>query len=101
MKYTIIALLFIGCGQPTTSRFIPQENIGKADSFIVRQMQPLVVSNRNDDEDYDDFLFQAKRNALDLYGRDTVGWWDDNGFTPYALCTESQKREIMERLNAK
>lgn len=90
-----IALLVVGCGvNVTTERVIPKENQEKAREFILEQMAPLQrMGTRSEDEDYDGFLAQAKRNALELYGRDTIGVWD-NKFRPYGLCTAEERAEL-------
>lgn len=95
----ILLLMLIACNVETTQRVIPKENQAKADSFIVRQMATIKITQRNDDEDLEDFLYQAKQNALELYGKDTLGIYNktDGDFIPYDKCTPSQKESLRER----
>ena len=102
MKITFVLclLLLIGCEHIVTEKTIPERNIAKADSFIIRQIETIKVSQRGEDEDFEDFLLQAKNNALELYGVDTLGIYSSQtGFTPYAKCTPEQKADMKERLN--
>ena len=93
----LMVLFLIGCDQVSVRRIIPKENIAKADSFIIRQMQTIKIIERYENEDYDDFLLQAKENALELYGVDTLGIYG-NIFIPFDKCTPEQKTELRERM---
>ena len=96
----LIAIGFAACENTiTTRRVIPEKNIRAADEFIIKQMDAIKITNRYENEDYDDFLLQAKYNALDVYGVDTVGVFESgNGFLIYKVCSVEDKKRIDERL---
>ena len=102
MKKLIILLLiflFIGCEQECVQRVIPEKNQEKANKFVIEQMEAIKLTSRYENEDYDDFLAQAKRNALEIYGIDTLGiWFHETGSTPFDKCTPEQKESLKKRM---
>jgi len=95
----LLILVLIGCDQESVRRVIPEKNQAKADSFVVNQMKTIIITNRYENEDYDDFLAQAKWNALEIYGIDTLGIYNNQvGFIPYDKCTPEQKESLRERM---
>jgi len=98
----ILAILFVGCEKEIVAQRVLRDTDREvAAQFVVKQMETIKVTNRDENEDWDDFLAQAKYNALDIYGIDSIGVWDrTNGFIPYRLCSlEDRNRIDREVLN--
>ncbi len=109
MKTLCIVLFsigFVACeNRISTQRVFPERNKKAAQEFIVKQMETIKITSRNEDEDFDDFLCQAKINALNIYGVDTIGVYENDfssgqHFFPYALCSLEDRQRIDERINS-
>jgi PBP1b-binding outer membrane lipoprotein LpoB len=103
--FVLLAVLLVGCSRDISYRkVIPERNVEKATAYVTQQMEALKsMGTRYENEDYDDFLEQAQRNALNMYGVDTVGMFDNSNsmFYPYHLCSVEDRQRIDKYLGKK
>lgn len=104
MLYVLTSVLMLslaGCiDEPSEyiryEKVVPDSLKEKAMNKMIEILQTVKVQSRTDDEDMEDWIAEARRTVIDIYGVETVGItftrsWQ---FVPYNRLNETQKTKI-------
>lgn len=87
----LCGIFLVGCdkGRVGYGVIIPKEDQEKAAKFIAEVCEK---ANPKSDEEGEDLVKQAEETALQIYGKKTVGIWDNRDFTPYDNLSDYDKK---------
>mgnify|MGYP000845367036 CR=1 FL=1 len=81
MKYILLVILLVllGCEPvPCVDKVILKKDQEKTTQFMTNLLGTVKVTTRNDDEDVEDWMEQAQRSAMTIYGTTVHGFWVDH-----------------------